>query len=109
MDKLEVEAEEKRLAVRQEAERELTIVRDAAADLLRICSDPNEANRYFAVAERTEVEENEFNLNVPRYVDTFEPEELIPLANAFESFVASDAAFVKQRDSLMSLVKRYVP
>jgi type I restriction enzyme M protein len=33
-----------------------------------------------------ELEENEFNLNIPRYVDTFEPEEEIDLKAAIEEF-----------------------
>ncbi len=33
--------------------------------------------RYSYVATRKEIEENDYNLNIPRYVDTFEEEELI--------------------------------
>ena len=32
------------------------------------------------------IEENEFNLNIPRYVDTFEPEEQIDLQKAIRDF-----------------------
>jgi len=32
------------------------------------------------VATRAEIAENDFNLNIPRYVDTFEEEELVDLA-----------------------------
>lgn len=35
--------------------------------------------RYAYLAEFEEIKENEFNLNIPRYVDTFEPEEIIDL------------------------------
>lgn len=73
LEKLEVEAEEKRNAVTKSADREIALVKDSARDLLRICSDPEEAKRYFTIVERPEVDENEFNLNVPRYVNTFEP------------------------------------
>ncbi len=62
----------------------------AAADLLRICSDKGEAARYFAVADRAAIEENEFNLNLPRYVDTFEPEETIDLETAVEALKAAN-------------------
>ncbi len=37
--------------------------------------DPELRKRYFSVVEMEELEENEFNLNIPRYVDTFEPED----------------------------------
>jgi type I restriction enzyme M protein len=82
LEKLEVEADDKRGAVRLHAEREIVLAKEAAADLLRICSDPEQSKRYFAVAEFDEIKENEFNLNLPRYVDTFEPEEQIEIADA---------------------------
>ena len=33
--------------------------------------------KHARVVDLSEIEENEFNLNIPRYVDTFEPEEPI--------------------------------
>lgn len=77
-DERNVREQELRLA----AEREVILLRETAADLHRILADPDEARRYFAVVERAEIEENEFNLNLPRYVDTFEPEEVVPLDRA---------------------------
>lgn len=38
-----------------------------------------EQDKYSHVASRSEIEENEYNLNIPRYVDTFEEEKLIDL------------------------------
>jgi len=37
-------------------------------------------DKYSCLASRAEIEENEFNLNIPRYVDTFEPEPEINIA-----------------------------
>ncbi len=42
-------------------------------------SDNAEIEKYSHVATLDEIKENEFNLNIPRYVDTFEEEELIDL------------------------------
>lgn len=36
--------------------------------------------KYSAVVSLTDIEENDYNLNIPRYVDTFEEEELVDLA-----------------------------
>ncbi|QWB96210.1 type I restriction-modification system subunit M [Mycoplasmatota bacterium] len=36
-------------------------------------------DKYSYVATKKEIEENEYNLNIPRYVDTFEEEELVDL------------------------------
>jgi type I restriction enzyme M protein len=35
--------------------------------------------KYSYIAKRTEIEENDFNLNIPRYVDTFEEEEPVDI------------------------------
>jgi type I restriction enzyme M protein len=38
-----------------------------------------EVDKFAYVAPRSEIKENNFNLNIPRYVDTFEPEEPVDL------------------------------
>ena len=38
-----------------------------------------EEEKYAHVAEIAEIKENDFNLNIPRYVDTFEEEEEIDI------------------------------
>jgi type I restriction enzyme M protein len=82
LEKLQVERDEKEKEVKDQFDREITHIHEAAADLLRICSDQREAARYFTVTEAPQIEENEFNLNLPRYVDTFEREEEISLESA---------------------------
>jgi type I restriction enzyme M protein len=64
------------------AEREITHLREAATDLMRICVSDGEARRFFTRVQNDEIVENEFNLNLPRYVDTFEPEEVLSLPAA---------------------------
>ena len=48
------------------------------------CSTPiatrAEVEKYSHRASPEEIAENDFNLNIPRYVDTFEPEEEIDVA-----------------------------
>lgn len=75
------------------AEREISHLRESAQDMRRILADPDEARRCFAVADAAEIEENEFNLNLPRYVDTFEPEIVVPLDVAMKNLTdASEGA-----------------
>lgn len=100
LEKLKNEAEEKRASVRLHSDREITLVKAAAADLLRICSDPEEIKRYFVVTERAEIDENEFNLNLPRYVDTFAPEEQIEIGDALK---AVEDAEIRSADALKRL------
>jgi len=99
LGKLQEDRDSQENAIQAEAERKIVHLHEAAADLMRICSDPTEAQRYFAVVEAAEIDENEFNLNVPRYVDTFEPEKIIPLERALTDLknAGSDAQEVIEK------------
>ncbi len=93
LNKLQDERDSREQEIRLAAEREITHLNEAADDLRGICNDPDEARRYFALVDRAEIEENEFNLNLPRYVDTFEPEVVVPLDAALTNLGnASEAA-----------------
>jgi type I restriction enzyme M protein len=105
LTKLEEEAEAKRKDARKTAEREIALVRDTAADMLRICANPKEASRYFVVSEQPEIVENEFNLNLPRYVDTFEAEEPIEIPAALNALDVAEDASGKSMKALRSLLK----
>ena len=106
LEKLEKERDERIAEINRRADRETAEVQEAIDDLQRICTEPDEARRYFVVAEKAEIEENEYNLNLPRYVDTFEPEEEIELASALAELgaakVAAFAAEQKLREILNS-------
>ena len=57
-----------------------TILRDS--DIARIVStyEARETmNKYSYQASFDEIKENDFNLNIPRYVDTFEEEDLVDI------------------------------
>jgi len=47
--------------------------------IVRTYRDRTTEDKYSYVAPLSEVEENDYNLNIPRYVDTFEEEELVDL------------------------------
>jgi type I restriction enzyme M protein len=48
-------------------------------------------DRYSYVATMAEIEENDWNLNIPRYVDTFEDEERVSLDAVLTELKAIDA------------------
>ena len=108
LEKLEKERDERIAEINRRADRETTQVQEAIADLRRICSDPDEARRYFVVAEQGEIEENEFNLNLPRYVDTFEKEEEIPLDEALGDFGTAKTAAEIARGKLAQLLGKEI-
>ena len=62
------------------ANKERQATDDVEKEMLTMFTDPRLRKRYFAIVDMEELEENEFNLNIPRYVDTFEPEEEIDIA-----------------------------
>ena len=43
------------------------------------------------MATRDEIKENDYNLNIPRYVDTFEEEELIDIDEVKQNIAAIEA------------------
>ena len=105
LEKLEEEASDKREIAEKQSERQVAIIRDAASDLARICEDPKEVQRFFFIADTGEIKDNEFNLNVPRYVDTFEPEEEIPIPDALTAFDSSSREFIRKRRALRRLLR----
>ena len=59
------------------------------------------ADKFAYVATPEEIAENDFNLNIPRYVDTFEPEEPIDIAAVQKEIndLEAELADVRQRMS----------
>ena len=52
-------------------------IETTAQELVALYADPVELGKHARVVDMDEIEENECNLNIPRFVDTFEPEEPI--------------------------------
>jgi type I restriction enzyme M protein len=104
LEKIQAERDKAEAEVNEHADREIAHIREAAADLLRICANPEEAARCFTVADWAEIEENEFNLNLPRYVDTFEPEEEIVLYEAVEAYRSAGDDYLSKESALKTLL-----
>ena len=48
-------------------------------------------DKYSYLASREEIQKNDYNLNIPRYVDTFEEEELIDIDQVKQNIAAIEA------------------
>ena len=97
LQKLQEERDAREQEIKLAAEREINHLHEAAADMLRIAGSPDEARRFFTVVGTDEIAENEYNLNLPRYVDTFEPEKVLPLRDAAKQLkTATEAAEATQ-------------
>jgi type I restriction enzyme M protein len=88
------------------AQKERQALDSVEAELLEMFGSPDLRKRYFAIVDLTEIEENEFNLNIPRYVETFEPEEQIELASACKAFLDAEAREKEIRDALVAALPR---
>ncbi len=72
-------------------------------DLKRIidtCAAREFADKYAYVASFDEIKENDFNLNIPRYVDTFEEEEEVDIAAVQDEIEKIEAELVEVRKEM---------
>lgn len=53
---------------------------DNIDSVIKTYKNRKDVEKYAYVASLNEIKENDYNLNIPRYVDTFEEEEVIPLS-----------------------------
>jgi len=60
--------------------------------------------RYCRLVEMDEIAENDYNLNIPRYIDTFEPEEPVDMAAAVAALNEAEAA----REEAMRTLRGYL-
>ena len=74
-------------------------------ELISLYSDPGELLKHARVVDLEEVEENEFNLNVPRYVETFETEKTIHV-NRCSSRHSERSAGTKLQETLSTKLTR---
>ncbi|WP_283805217.1 N-6 DNA methylase [Nitrobacter winogradskyi] len=64
-----------------------------------------EIEKYSHRASPEEIAENDFNLNIPRYVDTFEPEEEIDAAALQKQITTIEAELVEVRGKMAGYLK----
>ena len=86
LDKLLADKAAKITTAQDKAAKQRQAIVDVETELLQMFADPELRKRYFAIVDIDDIEENEFNLNIPRYVDTFEPEEQIDLKTAIMDY-----------------------
>ncbi|MCQ2569381.1 MAG: SAM-dependent methyltransferase [Limosilactobacillus sp.] len=58
--------------------------------IVRTVNGRTNVDKYSHLASLSELKENDFNLNIPRYVDTFEPEPIKPLHEIMEDMKKVD-------------------
>ena len=68
--------------------------------------DRQTEDKYSYVADLAEVAENDYNLNITRYVDTFEEEEPVDLQSVSEQLKALDKGMLKTDNEIADYCKR---
>ena len=104
LEKLITLKEQRITDAEEQAEKERIAIDEVETELLTMLSDPELRKRYLSVVDMEDLQENEFNLNIPRYVDTFEPEEEIDLKDAIEGFRNA----VNAENSVVTLLSKFM-
>lgn len=61
--------------------------------------------KFSKVVSLLEIKQNDYNLNVPRYIDTFEREEIPPLGEIINDLIKTDLEAKKATDDLLNMLK----
>lgn len=99
------ERDEKIDEVRRRAEDDRRDVEVVGKELGALYGDADELLKHARVVGIDEIEENEFNLNIPRYVDTFEPEPRVNVKAALRALRETESALQSAEDKLLGLLK----
>lgn len=73
--------------------------------LVKVYEKRKSVDRYAYLATKQEVIENDYNLNIPRYVDTFEEEEVIDIAAVQKEIEALESDLAKVRTKMSGYLK----
>jgi type I restriction enzyme M protein len=107
LDKLTADRSACEKAAHEKAEKQCQAIAEVEKELMQMFGDPELRKRYFSIVDMDEIEENEFNLNIPRYVDTFEPEEQIDLKQAIADFkkaMQKETTVEKELENLLKTI-----
>ena len=99
------ERDEKILEARRRAKDDRQDVVHVGTELGALYGDPDELHKHARVVGIEEVMENEFNLNIPRYVDTFEPEPRMEVTEALATLRAAELKLSAAENELMDLFR----
>ena len=65
-------------------------------------------NKYSKIATLDEIKENDYNLNIPRYVDTFEEEEPIDIEAVADDLLLIESELTRHHRQLMGMLQDLV-
>ncbi|MBM9832332.1 N-6 DNA methylase, partial [Enterococcus faecalis] len=72
--------------------------------ILEAYTSRQDSDKFAHLASFEEIQENDFNLNIPRYVDTFEEEEVAPLAEIVANINTTNQVIEEKTASLIDML-----
>lgn len=89
-----------------EKNKKQNVLTDAHIDkVVKTYEDRESIEKYAYLATFEEIQENDFNLNIPRYVDTFEEEEPVDMVKVGEELTAVRKEKAQLEESLLNQIK----
>lgn len=85
-----------------------TMTDEHIGKILNTYSKREHIEKFSYVASFDEIKENDFNLNIPRYVDTFEEEEVVPLSEILKKIKTNRSEIKQATDELYGLLDELV-
>jgi type I restriction enzyme M protein len=98
------ERDERIADARRRADDDRRDVAKVGEELVVLYADPDELLKHARVVSLEEIGENEFNLNIPRYVDTFEREPPIEVKDALKALDTAEVAAASADAALRTLL-----
>jgi type I restriction enzyme M protein len=99
------ERDEKISEARRRATQDRRDVDAVGAELVALYAAPDELLKHAHMASTQEITENEYNLNIPRFVDTFEPEPHLNVTDALRSLRSSESTLRESETRLQTLLR----
>lgn len=99
------ERDERMQEARRRAQQDRDAVSEVGHELASLYGDPEALLKHARVVLLNEIQENEYNLNIPRYVDTFEPEPRLEVKDALGLLAAASQKVVRAEGALIELLK----
>ena len=99
------ERDERIAEARRNAEDDRADISAVGDNLVALYADHDELLKHARVVDMDEVEENEFDLNVPRYVDTFEPEPRMDVDEVLRALINAEKKAEDAEATLLNLLR----
>ena len=89
----------------QKSKNQNMLTQENITKILSTYHNRQEIEKYSHIATLEEIQENDYNLNIPRYVDTFEKEEEVDIPSTLKNIAKLDEEIAKTQKKMDSYLK----